>query len=511
MEKYNRKRSNCIQMPICDKTVTSEITGDYTLPDYQPEIKRLIRVNACVLPPSKYVNDRQAELAGNIDYYVIYTGSDNCVYCAPLSAEYKLDVPVEQNDLGENAYISDYSEKVTVIPDMISGRVTAPRKICVKCRLKARAQIFGDTPLEDNVSEQDEDIQSLIGERDTVRNVCVMGDMISLSDEMICENREEDLRVVLADGRVLIGEVGATGDSVSCRGDLYLKLLLCRDDGSSPYTVMRKIPVSQVIPLEGAEANSGLSARGYMTEMNITVEEGRIGLAAGVMIEVEACLNESVRYVKDVYSTYRKADNKYKTLPVSREGSAVCGNFTLSDSRSLEEVGLSATSRIIDISGIAGPEEYDLEGGKCAILGKSKFSLLVEKDGEYSSTEIELPFSYKTSATGHFDRAHFACDIISARTRIDGERIGIDAEVLVSGIASSYENEEILSSVGFGEALERERGEFVICYPSLDDSLWTVAKRYGAKINSLAENNGIEDFDSPDDKNLLKDIKYLVV
>lgn len=511
MEKYNRKRSNCIQMPICDKSVSSEITGDYTLPDYQPEIKRLIKVSASVLPPSKYITERQAELAGNIDYYVIYTGSDNCVYCAPLSAEYKLDVPIDQSDVCDNTYIGDYSEKVTVVPDMISGRVTAPRRISIKCRLKARAQIFGDAPLEDSVALDDLNVQSLQGECDTVRNVIIMGDAIPLTDEMICDSREGDMRVVLADGRVMISEVVAAGDSVNCRGDLYLKLLLCRDDGSIPYTVIRKLPISQSIAFEGADSNSGLSARGCMTEISITVEEGRIGIVASAMIEVEACLNERVRYVKDVYSTERKAENGYKTLPLAKNGAAAFGNFTLSDSRSLDEVGFGAGTRVIDVSGVAYPEEYDLEGGKCAILGRSKFFLLLENNGEYSSAEIELPFSYKTNAVGNFDRAHFFCDVISARTRIDGERIGIDAEVLVSGSAMEYENEKMLSSVGLGEMLQKDRGEFVICYPYSDDSLWSVSKRYGARIDLLAKNNGIEEVNAPDDKEALKGIKYLVI
>ena len=41
-----------LQLPLCDKTVTSEVAGDFSLPDYQPEIKRLLRVSATVQPPS---------------------------------------------------------------------------------------------------------------------------------------------------------------------------------------------------------------------------------------------------------------------------------------------------------------------------------------------------------------------------------------------------------------------------------------------------------------------------
>ena len=97
MDQYESKRvfGGIVQVPMCDRSVIGEISGDFTLPDYQPEIKKLIRVSANILPATRYVGDRCAELSGNVDYYVIYTGSDNQIYCAPLTAEYKIEVPFD--------------------------------------------------------------------------------------------------------------------------------------------------------------------------------------------------------------------------------------------------------------------------------------------------------------------------------------------------------------------------------------------------------------------------------
>ena len=95
MERYNTTLAGgYMQIPVCDKTVSTDLSGDFTLPDYQPEIKKLLRVTASVLPPSKYIGNGEAEFTGNIDYYVLYMGSDNGIYCAPLTADYKIDVGV---------------------------------------------------------------------------------------------------------------------------------------------------------------------------------------------------------------------------------------------------------------------------------------------------------------------------------------------------------------------------------------------------------------------------------
>ena len=34
-----------MQVPINEKTLVTELSGDFTLPDYQPEIKRLLQQN----------------------------------------------------------------------------------------------------------------------------------------------------------------------------------------------------------------------------------------------------------------------------------------------------------------------------------------------------------------------------------------------------------------------------------------------------------------------------------
>ena len=149
MERYgqNYTFSPYVQLPVCDKGVISEISGDFTLPDYQPEIKKLLRITANVLPASRYVGDRNAEFSGNVDYYVVYAGADNQIYCAPLTTEYKVDIPLDNADASELMNTTGYA---VICSDNVSGRVTSPRKLSIKCRLRTRARVFGDASLDDS-------------------------------------------------------------------------------------------------------------------------------------------------------------------------------------------------------------------------------------------------------------------------------------------------------------------------------------------------------------------------
>ena len=121
MEKYNSTDNNkeLIKSCVCDKVSTKETSFDFTLPDYQPEIKRLLRIGAEVISPQCSFGMSDCEIYGTVDYYVIYLGSDNQMYCAPLSAEYRINVPIE-DDMGLS-----YDGDVFVGCEFVNGRVTA--------------------------------------------------------------------------------------------------------------------------------------------------------------------------------------------------------------------------------------------------------------------------------------------------------------------------------------------------------------------------------------------------
>ncbi len=506
--------SSYIQIPISERRVVSELSGDFVLPDYQPEIKRLLKINAAALPPSKYIGDSEAELTGNIDYYVLYTGSDNQLYCAPLTTEYKIAVPIDKRD---DLRLLNMSADATIVPDMVSGRVTSPRKLNIKCRLKSDTRIYGEMPLEQGGAySKDTDNQLLYGEERVTGNRFVMGEMLYISDEMILDRSEGETRVVSAEGRILIDEVSCTQGAVNCRGELYLKLIMCRENDGGTYTTTRKLPISQSIPSEGIDMNSSAYARGTVCEIRINVDEDRAEIDIGILIEASVSDNNDVRYIKDAYSTSNKTDCTYKTLELPSGTNAVNANFTLSDSMTLEEAGITPEHSVVDATGIVIPESESFDNGKYKLQGKVRLSLLLNRDGEYSCTDIELPMKYAADMGTHGaedEDMHSVMhgEVISTRTRVDGERIGVDCEIAVCGNTWSVKDMTVLDSVSFGDELEQSRGEYVICYPSHQDSLWSVAKRYGTTVSALSDMNKLTPSRSPDNENTLDGVKYLII
>lgn len=507
MERYNDKRAEeYLQIPVADKTVTTDLSGDFTLPDYLPDIKRLLRVQAQIQPPSEYVGNREAELAGAIDYYALYAGSDNEIYCAPLTSEYKITIPYET---AEGIDVAESKIRSVITPDMVGGRVTSPRKLNVKCRLRTRALILGDMPLESSFDSDEEDLE-VLRERVVVTEMLDgRGEVTGLGDEMLLDGKNGDVRVSCAEGRVLVSEAMAETNGVSCRGDLIIKLMMSREDGSTPVCVTRKIPFTGVVAIEGVTAGCQVSAAGTLSELGVTVEDNRIVTDAVVILTARACREGRVDYVKDAFSTSRRSICDYSAIPVATAGLEFGGNFTLSDSVLLDEIGTSRDAKIIDVCGASFVEDALPEDGRCVVSGKARFTLLCEKEGEFSTADVELPFRYEVK--GVADSALCSAEVITARARSDGERVGIDAEIAVRGSLWCADALKMPRRIAFGEEIVRDRGALVICYPSKDDSLWSVAKRYGVKVGALAERNGIANAEVFDSAGSLADARYLML
>ena len=505
-----------IQDLLCDRQSVTELSGDFSLPDYQPEIKRLLRIKATVSPPDKYIGAGNADFSGMIDYCILYAGNDGALYCVNESQEYQFSVPLEKTsdfDLGDGLTCD-----VDTAADMVVGRVAAPRKLSVKCRLRSRVQIRGTRIMEESISGGEKSgIERLHGSAECARILVGQGEPLSLGDEIICESSDDDLRVVSADGQVFVTEAVAGSGCVNCRGEVSLKLL-CAHEGmvgaDSVKTFWRRIPFSQSVSVDGTEVNCEACAHGICSDINVTVEDGRILCDLGIRLSARAVRNERIPYTRDIYSVNCECESRYlsKAFPVA--GKCINGNFSLNPTLSLAEVGIREGLDVMDISASPAVTAMEFDKGKTVVTGKCRLHTILSGE-ELSAQEFEIPFRYETEGLLREGEKlcdyHAAVDVITCRARLDGERIGVDAEMAVCLFAESEKEIRMLTDARFGDEIKRSDFTYTICYPSREDTLWSVAKCYHRPVATVFERNGLSGAPAADSPESLAGVSYLLV
>ncbi len=526
-----------VQVPLTDRILTTEISGDFSLPDYQPEIKRLLRIGVGILPPMCTGSGRDTEMSGTLDYYVLYMGHDNALWCAPLSTEYRVAVPTEDN-LGDLSAGEPFVCLGDVSADTPIGRVTAPRRLSIRCKLQVHARVYGECLLRAS-DEADSGTEMLTGDASVARLWRTMGEMIPLQDDIILPPGTGDRRAVCAEGTVMISEALPADGTVHLRGEVTVKLTVAPDDTAqaaeafasdeaTPKTaslldvIGRKVPFSASVEMEGVTPDCTATAIGYCTDLSVEMEDGHIHLDLGVIPDVRAQKNETVTYIKDLYSTECRLGTRHTTLPTERAARALNGNFTLSDSLPLSDIGMDAGATIVDATATAVPTALTVEGerGRCVLSGTCHAHLLLLRDGEYASATMDIPFRYEFDdparagdAAGTDTGFDGAVTVLHCRGRSDGERVSLDAELAVALRTHSPAPLEALSDTfedSTPDCAPRRRGEYVICFPAPTDTLWSVAKRYHAPMTALSAANNLpaSPADAPES---LDGVGYLIV
>ena len=504
-----------VQAPICDRQTVTELSSDFTLPDYQPEIKRLLRIRAVVTRVDKYIGVGSAEFSGAVDYGILYSASDGGLYCANENCEFQFSVPIEMaSDFELNEGLVCDAE---IRPETVSGRVASPRKISVKCRLRTRVRLFGTKLLEEDIGGAPADtVERLCGSAECARLFVGGTETLQLGDEILCDPQAGDLRVINAEGQVFVAEATAGSGAVNCRGEVCLKLLCCIESNDALPTVqLRRIPFHAAIPTDGAEVNCECCAEGVCSDLHVTVEEGRIVCEVSAHLQAYAQRNESVTFTRDLYSTAAEGECRYTSCVFSKSLGCVNGNFSLNTAISLEEAGIPAGAALIDLSVTPTVSSLECERGKYYLLGKCRCQAVLREGDETVTQEFELPFRYETDQAcddgAPVTDYRATVEAISCRARMDSERIGVDAELAVSMLLRGESRFDMLAEAHFSETDSDAGAVYTICYPSREDTLWSVAKRYRRSVGAVSELNSLAGSPAADAPDSLMGVKYLIV
>ncbi|MBQ5725556.1 MAG: LysM peptidoglycan-binding domain-containing protein [Clostridia bacterium] len=523
-----------VQVPLPRRMIETELSGDFTLPDYHPEIKRLLRIDTHILPPET------ADTECTVEYYVLYMGHDNAVYCAPLETTYRTEglLPDGTNSLSLGEPLVLLCDTTADTPQ---GRVIAPRRLHIRTKLRSAVKAYGECPIAPTGLPDGAD-DTLCTLADTA-NICrvyeAAGDPLPMGEDILLPPPTGgEWRLVCAEARALVTDTSVLDGAVLCRGEVAAKMTLApaaplpgmpvEEDAESgaPSPAMdltilrRKIPFSVTVPLPGAPVTVGMGAcaRVLCTELSAEMEEGHLHLDLTLLPRVRAHMMESVPYIKDLYSTAYHTTTRARTYPTEAAGSILNGNFTLSDSLPLADTDIDPSARIVDMTATATPEELrsDSARGRCILTGTCHACLLLARDGEYSVSHVDLPFRYEFESAEMGDEPiefEGAVDVWNCRARTDGERLALDAELAVSLRTHAPSPLTALSeaTVDPADPVVPRRGEYIICFPASSDTLWSVAKQYRVPVTSLASGNGLTPTAGSDTPDALGGAGYLII
>ena len=481
MEKNGRDTGIALTGRICDKRITAELSNDFTVPDTQPEIRKILAVTERLLPPAKYVGGATVECNGVVDYRVIYLGTDGELWGACHSAEYELEAPVERKDVDTSM---GGCTLINAVCEGSSARVSGGRRVNIRSRVTADIQSYGEIDNGGISDAEDSSVQRLFKDVECGFFCTGVSDVIEVFEEI--GGLYEDSRVITADATAYIKDISRGAESIACMGELTLILLVCRE-GQRAEQITKKVPFDGVVELDRPVGTAMCKASCYVTDIKVSVGEGRAECTVSAVISAELAENQRVEYTADAYSTEREWECESETLEIPSVLACGKGNFSQNERLPLSETSIPEGATLVEIFPRVMLEGCEYKG-KYEMSGRCVYTVLWEKEGEYGASEVELPIRYAFDGR---EGENISCsakgEAISCRGRIDGELLCIDAEISAEATVTGRERVERVRDMRLGECFEREKNRMVIYYPAEGETPWEVAKKYHVRADSLSE------------------------
>ena len=501
----NEVQSKRAQVSVFEKTLPLEVCGEITLPDYRSEISRLLWVRPTLGPATGFVGGGKADFSGPCFYEVLYVGPDGALYAARGEESYSFSIPLEEGRGGVEI-VAD------VVPDAVISRVMGPRKLSVRCRMRARIRGYAVKNLTPRLKSEDENgIHRLCDAVENGRVLMGEAERFELNDQFEPDVGDGELRLICVGGNVFLPDVTASNDAIRCRGEAVISVMLCRENGGDrglPFTVVRRVPFEQDVEVKGITPECDARAMGTVGEICAAIEDGRVQLTAQLTLSAEGQTEDGVLLCRDVFLPGCNADCQMREEKLWRVGCCGNRNFSVSGERSLAELSLSDDVDVLYSFADAEIKEHRVKGERAVIGGEMRCHVLYNRAGEYGVAEFSVPFS--TALEDAADDVSVQCCVPACRVSVARDAMRADAEIQLSLRCSKKTPAKLLSQASFERAEPMPRADLEICYPAGGDTLWKVSKRYGVSPDTVAVANGLSS-DAPGEADSLQGVRYLLI
>ena len=318
---------NQMQRDVCQDTVFCESVEDFILPDYMPEIGRVLRISTALIPERCYLGSDATEFSGRISYRLLYADREGHVTEAPLEGRYRYRV-----SHGEAAVHTAFtSEKI----DSTGIRPTAPRRINIRTRIAARPHLLytEGVGLPTTSLVGDERVESLYSEHRILEREAIFPDAIPCRGEVIVEScSHESLQLIATEASVMPERLIAHDGYISIEGKMICTLLL-QKEGEQPCLKECTIPFREDVNAEGCAEGDALTAEAFCAPPAITLEG--VGEDVILRIEGECCLSillyrhRSLSLLKDFYVHGATHTVRRKETELTQLVGCYAGNVTV--------------------------------------------------------------------------------------------------------------------------------------------------------------------------------------
>ena len=501
--------------------VYTESSVDYSLPDYLGDVRKILFSEATLRPSGRFAGGDEVEFSGVVVYNLIYLDSDGNLSSAEFTSDYDYSVKCSGDSYKDS--VSDTRVSAFAI------RLVGPRKI------SARASLVGSVRLseESSISVSGNAVAPDFAPETSIKTARVRSSLVSSTVEREYAEQVASLEGAIADevslvysyAEAIADSVSIEGESVNIKGRLRMSGVIKNEDQPT-FGVEKIINFEESIDFEGLSAEKCLTPKLMVSSLKSSVNASETGcdvvMNSVVEMSVVADYNENVDLLTDAYLKNAPTENSYRDFEYQSllDSSTVRGTHNAELDRS--EIESEALREIILMTATPRVEKVEVSENGVNIIGEVRYSGVASDMNEDKISYVSLKFASPFVTNVNIDCQNVENIQVDAKVSASGASASLDASkvyascVLESSVIVCEERcEKILSSFAMkeNEKYESDGAKITVYYPSSDDTLFSVAKKYRTSVLKVAKDNEISEsvFSAGNPDGKLTGVKKLII
>ena len=474
-----------------------ESSAEYILPDYDPDVRKLLYTSCEVKSAGKLSGEEQTDFSGIVEYRCVYSDKDGEISEVRFTSDYEYGVSLSGDSLDVDS---------APIVQNYQVRVLGPRKLAAKAHLTCENVYTNEKRASCDGSSLGEDV-----EMDKKNVKCGRIKRVESEERELAEEISrldgmslEEVTVISSMSECELASVTREGNEGICKGEFSLGILY-RDSEGAVIPISGMISGEGVVSLDGVPEDAWLVCNGRVLSERVEAvpTDDGVNIVANLIVvwEVKCIYNDEHSVITDAYSTEIELENEYGALNYLtygepfRESASLDGSIAADsgDNGQLREIILMGargriTEKSIDDGELSLTLEYKIQGvaSYCDNDGKTVYAPIKLSE----NTEKKVNLSSKKCANSGANVQISKIDLVQ---KIDGNDVKYTVVAELDIVPYTKHSMQVLTGVvrDEGRRIERTQGRVTVYYTDSEDTVFSVAKKYHTTVSSLLENNRI--------------------
>ena len=495
-------------------------SGEYVLPDYQGDVRKVLYSRARAVNSGKYQNGDTLEAVGIVAYDVIYLDTDGVMTPVSFTGDYEVKFRCD----GERYVDSEVKSRVAGY----TLRLMGPRKFMAKANVECECSIAERAEYSltgaDALGDTAELLCSTVGIEGAAwgesAEIEYAEDIERIDGAIV-----DEVEVLLTSAEARAVTATRTEGGAEVRGEIFVSALIkCAD--KMPYLATREVEFCAEVASAELDDDMDISASVDILSLTSSVnpEESGVAIVFNMIAtaSVSGVANTPLRIVKDCYSTERETGTECADFSYSEYIASRAHTEKISSNIPRAQASFENVRNVLFASADVKVEDVRIVQDQLAVNGNLRFSGIaceINDNGEisYVPVKLDVPFAQNVNYDIQIPenaRAFVHAEVSSAKLEVDAANVIPSVTLNLYTRVSADMKERCVDSVKVGEArYDSDPSLLTVYYPERGESLFEVGKKFHTSTMHIARENELSEAvcSAPGSASALSDISYLII